>query len=269
MILCSTGAIMGRPGKRDFTLLAEFAKKLDCDGFEFLMLDTWYEKAEDIKKFFKDIEMPIPIFHIEKGVGDLTSRNEEGDTEMAISLFRANCDLAKALGSKKLVLHLWSGLDSDKDMDHNMECYEIYNDIAHNNRLVLTVENVVCNRLEPMSHMMELARKYPEIQFTFDTKMAAFHNQLELLYKEENKWLIPFITHMHINDYAGGYKDWKNLKTLHMGEGHIDFNRFFEAIRASGYNGSFTVEATSYNVNGVVDFDSLNKCFEKIRNYIR
>ena len=51
MILCSTGAIMGRPGKRDFTLLAEFAKKLDCDGFEFLMLDTWYEKAEDIKKF--------------------------------------------------------------------------------------------------------------------------------------------------------------------------------------------------------------------------
>ena len=54
-----------------------------------------------------------------------------------------------------------------------------------------------------------------------------------------------------------------------MGEGHIDFNRFFEAIRASGYNGSFTVEATSYDVNGVVDFDSLNKCFEKIRNYIK
>ncbi len=269
MILCSTGAIIGRPNNRDFTLLTEYAKRLDCDGFEFLMFDTWYERVEEIKNFFGSFEKPIPVFHVEKTVGDLVSRNGEGDTERAIALFRINCELAKALKSKKLVLHLWSGIDSDRNMIHNMECYEVLDEIAGESGLILTIENVVCNYSDPMSHLIELARKYPRIEFTFDTKMAAFHNQIELLYREENEWLLPFITHLHINDYGGVYKDWKNLKTLHIGAGHIDFDSFFDMIKGFNYKGDFTVEATSFDENGAVDFDSLNKCFEKIRNYMK
>ena len=47
-ILCSTGAIIGRPNGRDITLLNKRIKMLECDGYEFLMYDTWYEKAEEI-----------------------------------------------------------------------------------------------------------------------------------------------------------------------------------------------------------------------------
>ena len=36
-ILCSTGALIGRPNGRDYTLLNECAKRLDCDGFEFMI----------------------------------------------------------------------------------------------------------------------------------------------------------------------------------------------------------------------------------------
>lgn len=34
--------------------------------------------------------------------------------------------------------------------------------------------------------------------------------------------------HYHINDYAGGYMDWRNLRTLPVGKGKNDFKRFFK-----------------------------------------
>ena len=36
-ILCSTGAIIGRPNNRNYRLLETVAPQLDCDGFEFLL----------------------------------------------------------------------------------------------------------------------------------------------------------------------------------------------------------------------------------------
>ena len=38
-ILCSTGALIGRPNGRDYRLLEPLSKKLHCDGFEFMMYD--------------------------------------------------------------------------------------------------------------------------------------------------------------------------------------------------------------------------------------
>ena len=43
------------------------------------------------------------------------------------------------------------------------------------------------------------------------------------------------IRHYHVNDYAGGHKDWANLKTLPMGKGKIDFDSFFEHVKKTGY----------------------------------
>ena len=67
-----------------------------------------------------------------------------------------------------------------------------------------------------MKHWCELKEEYPEIHFVFDTKMAAFHEQLDWLYEKEYEWLWKegHIKHYHVNDYAGGYMDWKNLITL-------------------------------------------------------
>ena len=39
-ILCSTGAIIGRPNGRNYRLLEDLAKQLQCDGFELMMYDT-------------------------------------------------------------------------------------------------------------------------------------------------------------------------------------------------------------------------------------
>lgn len=267
-ILCSTGALIGRPNNRDFALLNQYYGKLACDGYEFLMYDTWYNCQDELKRFVNAFHAPFPVFHIEKSVGDLISRNQDGDTEKALSLFDCNCSLASAFGSEKLVLHLWGGLDSDKDIAHNIACYKSLRQISDIYGLLLTVENVVCNTQDPMSHMIRLLEVYPDIQFTFDTKMAAFHGQLDLLYNPKYQKLFPHISHMHINDYNGGYKDWKNLNTLHIGQGQIDFDPLFKQLRISNYCGDFTVEATSFDKNGEIHFEELNTSLNTIRNYL-
>lgn len=101
--------------------------------------------------------------------------------------------------------------------------------------------------------------------------MAAFHSQLELLYQEEYAWLWKegYIRHYHVNDYGGGHKDWSNLKTLPIGKGKIDFDRFFEHVKGTGYERTFTVKATAFNTEGVVDVDMLNEQFSQIRDYMR
>ena len=266
-ILCSTGALIGRPNNRDFTLLNFCHGKVACDGYEFLMYDTWYNCLDELKQFVTCFPASFPVFHVEKSVGDLISRNHVGDTEKALTLFDCNCSLASTFGAEKLVLHLWGGLDSDKDIAHNIACYKSLRQISDSYGLTLTVENVVCNERDPMSHMINLAHVYPDIQFTFDTKMAAFHGQLEKLYLPENRWLFQNISHMHINDYNGGYKEWANLKTLHIGQGWIDFDQLFEQLHKANYCGDFTLEATSFDMHGNIQFEKLNTSLQRIRNY--
>lgn len=100
--------------------------------------------------------------------------------------------------------------------------------------------------------------------------MAAFHGQMDLLYKVEYEWLWreKHICHYHVNDYGGGYMDWTNLQSLPIGKGRIDFARFFEFINRIGYDDFFTVEATAHNDEGIVDVEMLNEQFKYIRTCI-
>lgn len=109
-----------------------------------------------------DFSKPFPCFHVEKNVGSLISRNEPGDTEKALELFEMNCVLAQKIGAEKLVLHLWNCLDSDKDFPHNIEVCKYVREIAERYQLLLTIENVVCNNSDPMTHHAELAEVYPD-----------------------------------------------------------------------------------------------------------
>ncbi len=267
-ILCSTGAVIGRPNGRDFTLLRSCVERLECDGYEFMMYEAWYGKEEALCDFLTHLGVPFPVFHVEKSVGNLISRNQPGDVEKALDLFGANCALAKALSADRLVLHLWGGLDSDKDIAHNIGCYPMLQSISCSHGLDLMVENVVCNCADPMTHLLALAQAYPKVQFTFDTKMAAFHGQMDLLYAEENRHLFPHIRHIHLNDYAGGYMEWGKLQTLHVGDGNVDFPKLFHFLKRMQYQGDYTVEATSFDGTGKIYYEDLNRTFRKIREYL-
>ncbi len=268
-ILCSTGALIGRPNGRDYRLLKTYAPQIDCDGFEFILYNTWYPVVGDLTAFLERLQLNIPVMHCEKSLAELIARGGEEEKREAFRLFRINCELAARLGCRKLVMHLWNGMISDSNFENNLAAYPVFRETAEEFGLDLLIENVVCHK-DPMSHWKELYRAYPDIHFVFDTKMADFHRQLELLYQPEYEWLWKdgHIRHYHVNDYGGGYMDWENLKVLAPGKGHIDFDRFYQFIGKTGYRDTFTFEATGFDQQGNVHTDMLNEQFNDARNRI-
>ncbi len=267
-ILCSTGALIGLPNNRNYKLLKPLSKELLCDGFEFMMYSSWYDKADEITDYLQNTGLYTPVMHCEKHIGEAISKNE---TDEALRLFKINCNIANKTNASKLVIHLWDGVTSDRNFQNNLKLYKELEAISNSYGLCLLVENVVCNLENPMKHWLELVECYPGINFVFDTKMAAFHQQLELLYSNEYRWLWQdgHIKHYHINDYAGGYMEWEKLRSLPPGTGNIDFKKFFSFINKINYSDTFTIEATAFNQNGEIDTDMLNLCFENVRHYLQ
>ena len=261
-IYCSTGALITRSNGRNHRLLEEFAPKLNCNGFEFMIYDSWYEKLDEIVSDIISMKINIPVLHCEKSIGEFIAREEQDE---AMRRFDINCHAACSLGAKLLVLHLWNGVVSDSNFSANLRAYELLRRISEEYGLLLTVENVVCHS-SPLKRLYELAEAYPDISFTFDTKMAQFHGELSRCY-DEMLWKEHFC-HLHIMDYDGGVMDWRNLKVRHLGDGKVDFKSFFDFVGKIGYSGGFTVECTGVRPDGLVDFDKLNSDFDVIRGYI-
>ena len=268
-ILCSTGAVIGRPNGRDYHLLEKYGPRLDCDGFEFILYDSWYPIVGELTEYLLTLKLNIPVMHCEKTLAEHITRGGKEELEEAFRLFRINCDTAVRLGAGKLVLHLWNGVISDSCFENNLAAYPALRKTAEDYKLDLLIENVVC-RGDPMQHWIELYRAYPDIHFVFDTKMADFHRELELLYLPEYEWLWKedHIRHYHVNDYGGGYMDWSNLNVLVPGKGHIDFDRFFTFIGKTGYRDTFTYEATGFDRQGMVHTEMLNEQFAAARRYL-
>ena len=268
-ILCSTGSLIGRPNGRDFRLLEQYCPQLNCDGFEFILYGVWYDRIEELRLFLKKLKLYIPVMHCEKTIGELWAEGGEENEKEAERRLILNCELARDLGAKKLVLHLWNGIISDTRFENNLAAYPLIRETAERFGLDPLIENVIC-RTDPMSRWVELRKHDPDVHFVFDTKMADFHRQLDSLYQPENDWLWKegHLRHFHVNDYGGGYLGFSNLKVLPMGRGHIDFDRFFAFIRRIGYRDTFTFESTAFNQEGQVDLEMLNEQYETARGYL-
>lgn len=270
MILCSTGALIGKPNGRDYNLLKPLSEKLKCDGFEFMMYSDWYDRIDDIVNMITAAGLRIPVYHAQKSIGENISKGGPDELKDAFERFRLNCDMAARLGAEKIVVHLWDGITSDKNFDNNIRAYGELLNFSSSAGVDLLVENVVCNTKDPHSRWTELLEVYPQMHFVFDTKMAAFHGQLDQLYESENEylWKDGHICHYHVNDYGGGLKDWANLKTLPIGKGHIDFEKFFSFVGKTGYCGTYTLESTAFDASGSVDTDMINEEVRFIREHL-
>ncbi len=269
-ILCSTGALLGRPNGGNYRLLSDHSARLCFDGFELMVFSRWYPELTEFLIFMDSLGLNIPVLHCEKGIGEDISIGGE-NLENAIVRFETNCGIARELGAKSAVLHLWGGLPSDQIFENNLSAYPRLREISEKYGIDLLVENVVCNCKDPFSRWGEIIESYPDAHFIFDTKMAEFHSQTELLYDEKfgYLWDKSLIRHFHLNDYDGGHMDWSRLRTLPIGSGHVDFERFFAYLKQKGYDGTFTVESTAYDSEGKIDFDMLNRQYEIIKNAIK
>ena len=138
-ILCSTGALIGRPNGRDYRLLKQFCPQLECDGFELILYDSWYEQIEDLKAFLRELKLNIPVMHCEKSMAEHISRGGEEELREAFRLFEANCTLANAIGAEKMVLHLWNGVVSDSHFENNLKAWPELNRRAGEHGLTLFI----------------------------------------------------------------------------------------------------------------------------------
>lgn len=114
--MCSTGAFIGSVNGSNYKLIIENAKKIHCDGFEFMLYPSWYDVMNQLVYDLKAIDIMFPIVHVDKQVGEMISRNEKNYIEFTLELFDKKCRIAKVLGLEKLVLHLWGWIPSDRDI---------------------------------------------------------------------------------------------------------------------------------------------------------
>ena len=257
-LLTSTGSFVTRFNGRDHTLIPKTFPLLRCDGLELMMYDTWYDRIDPVAADLKGL--PIPVLHCDKMVGEKISM---GDPVSALADFKENCRMARLVGAEKLVLHLWNGVPSDWHFERNLAAFGDLWQEAEENGLLLTVENVVCGKGSPLERITELHGRYPLARFTFDTKMAAFHRELDDAYAPENRWLWQGpVAHIHLNDFGGGYKDWAHIQVLHPGEGWVDLPRAVSFLREVGYDGTVTSEAGAILSDGTPDVARINQTLD-------
>ena len=181
-ILCSTGCLIGRPNGRNYHLIREFVKELNYDGMEFMMYSDWYPEVDALLEELLALPVQFPVMHCQKNDGEARSLGGAENWKDAFSRFEINCKIAKKIGARKMVMHLWDGITSDHYFENNLKAYGELQlpEVAADYGVDLLVENVVCNVEDPMHHFCQLVDRYPDIHLICDTKMAAFPGPLDL-----------------------------------------------------------------------------------------
>ena len=91
-VLCSTGALIGRPNGRNPRLLEDLTKKLACDGLEFMMYSTWYEDVDAITEYVQSLGLHIPVYHCQKTVGEELTKGDFAEANRKVRTLQFEID---------------------------------------------------------------------------------------------------------------------------------------------------------------------------------
>lgn len=244
----SSGAFTGRINGRDPGLLPLADRAFSVDGFELMVYEELYDMLPGVLLRYNDAGVRIPVIHTDKAIGDYISL-PEGEDE-ARRLFEKNLDMAALVGAKRLVVHGWGMPPSDRYLENVYRRVGLLKEAAAARGMTLLCENCVCANHSPLYHVRNLLSLYPDLEFCIDTRCAEFH--AELRYTMEDAVIWRNVTHLHINDYRGGYKEWAARRPiLQPSKGQIDWAYFFSALQRRGFRGSVTLEAPAMLEKGL------------------
>lgn len=263
-LYCSTGTFTGKVNGRNPRLALEAAPHLRCDGLEVMLYEDWIGRLDEIAALYRENGLHCPVVHADKVIGDWMSDPSAGAAEEARRRFTESCRFARLIGAGKIVCHIWGRPESDAHMETISDRCGMLLSVAEEYGLVPAVENCVCVHGSPLRHLEALAARYPGLGITLDTRPAQFHRELPA-FLESGLFRSGQIRHIHIGDYAGGYKEWNRLYPIpHPGEGTVDFPAFFAGLIRAGYTGSVTLESPCIRPDGV-DTGTLNRDMDTIR----
>jgi len=266
-VYASNGTFITRWNGRDYKLYSKYAPMLHADGFEFLMYNVWSDDVENLRKYLVSTGLSFPVTHMDKEIGETLATYGLEGREEAMRLFERDVITACEIGSTKLVMHLWNGLNSDSRFDETLCLYPEMHDMAEKRGLILATENVTCRDNLALDHLNAVSALCPGARFTYDTKMAFLHSENALLGTEKYINLLKSgaITHLHMNDSRRGEPGSNRSPILHIGEGVIDFDPVFALLKREKYDGTATVESTSVLQDGSVLVDKLNRSLDTVR----
>lgn len=266
-IYCSTGTIVGRANGFNYKLFTENHKNIEADGFELMMVHAYYPVLSSLIGEIERSGAKVEVVHAEKDIGGLLTEKDTEIIKKAFSDFEVNCKVAETLGVEKMVFHLWSAPHSDRYFEKNLSYLPYLLEIAKKHGVELLIENVPCITSDPLTHLLQIEEKYPDVRFIFDTRFGAFHEQTDKFL--ESKWIeCGKIAHMHFSDYIGPAHDFSSLRPIpHLGCGLVGFDKIMPII-AEKYHGTITLESPEINENAS-GIDKINADLRYIRNNTR
>ena len=284
-VYLTMGALVERRNGFDSDEVARTIPRLQdesfIDGCEFMFIRKYYEEggAELARRLVSEGCL-FPTFHTDKDIGaDLADGGvalSEGDKSTAeekrrtaLEKFKYNCETACEAGSKRLVLHLWGGLSSDRAIDFNAAALPEILEIADGYGLRVMVENVPSVVTDPLTNLKKIAEYFGRCGVVFDTRFATCHENAKETLSDPD--ITAAIEHVHISDYRGGLKEFKCLRPVwHPGEGQCDFSYIFGRLKEMNYGGSFTLESPGIVDEGpAIDLDRLKKSLTFIKDSLK
>jgi len=270
-ILCSTGTMVGRANGFDYHVITENQNAVDADGFELMMLKAWYDKLPEVADALEKAGVYTPTLHFEKDIGALLGLGSADDRREGLALFRKNAEMAKAVGAKKAVFHLWDGRFTAGQIRSVLSLLDTLYEICDKQSVRLAVENVPCREPSPLDNILAISASFSDVGFTFDTRHASYAGQCSAFF-ESGIWETR-ICHLHVSDYSGETVPgmWGVTRPiLHPGEGIIDFETLFSEMPAY-HGGTVTLESPVLAEDGTLDLPKLNLSLaylkEKMKNH--
>lgn len=265
-VLCSTGAFTRSTDPHSYKTILKYGHMLEADGLEVIFYPQWYQDQEHIAHELRSSQIPFPVLHMEKSIGECFSNHQMEAQEQGIVRFEQNCIFAQQLGVRIAVLHLWGMPASDIQLEHNLRPLSRCLDLATQYGLTLTIETIPCLHADPLSNVRRAFEHDPRACVALDTEFLAWHNQLETVFTTSWLWQAGIVHHVHLKDYNSQLISKGKRFYLHPGEGQIDFRRFIQQLRATGFHGTLSLEAQAINHEGKVDIARIQTSLQFIRH---
>lgn len=257
----STGTLVGRENNFDYSVIIRNAKSIKADGLELMMLKAWYGRLDEIAKALAEAGVYTPVIHFEKEIGVMLAEGDPQVNEAALELFRENARMAKMIGAKKAVFHLWGGPKSDGAVDGSIELLPQMKEICEAAGTELLIENIPCVYNDPLSIWEKIYSRIPDMGFIFDTRFGKFHDQYMDIFASPT-W--KNVKHMHASSFLGAKNEWGLIRPiLQPGGGKVDFDHLISNM--PHYEGSVTLESPVIAEDGSVDIATLNRSLDFLR----
>jgi sugar phosphate isomerase/epimerase len=243
-ILCSTGAVTRHPTRADHRLVAD-VRDLPWSGFELSIYPSWIDDVDAVADGIGRLALPIETAHAEKAVGARLSEGDHG----AIGRLERSARLASHVGARLLVLHLWELPLGDRYLERNLDLLPACADVAERAGLTLGIETIPCSVGSPLANVTRAVEREPRCVVVLDTEFLALHDELEAAPDAG----LP-VGHVHVKDFAGEIRQGDpRTRYLLPGEGGLELDAFLDRLKARGFAGTVTLEASAVDPNGSLD----------------